>query len=88
MKYIRLFTTTTDYTTYKSSVDYVTPNVSLCTDTGLLYFELPQPETIEEIDPVPNEPELPGKETGHETIGGSEGIGTQTEIGGGTITKP
>ena len=39
MKYIKKFETHTDYTTYKNSQDYLTPNVSYCVDRNEVHFE-------------------------------------------------
>ena len=39
MKYIKLFNQHTDYTTYKASANYVTPNVSYCKDQNECHFE-------------------------------------------------
>ena len=38
-RYLTVFNTTSDYETFKSSEEFITPNVSLCRDTQRVHYE-------------------------------------------------
>ena len=53
MKYLKLFETETQYESWKSSEDYILPNVSYCIDGNLYYNQI---KPLEEIKLCANDP--------------------------------
>ena len=46
MKYLKEFSTESDYLTYRNGVDYIKPNVSLSDDIGSVYYNFTPPHYL------------------------------------------
>ena len=44
MKYLKEFSTESDYLTYRDGADYLKPNVSLCDGNGGVYYNFIPPQ--------------------------------------------
>lgn len=46
MKYLKNFSTESDYLTYRDGSEYLKPNVSLCEDNGDVYYNFTPPQSF------------------------------------------